>query len=146
MLVYYRLDAIARDAELSEQSEADLKRLGQQLHTKLHEMAASKLSENNQVLVLSFVDFEISTCNNVFYLLMTICFLGNRRNDKTRSRARTFFPSGWCRSLSENNSGLHRRFATSCRLHSKRCKREKKVKCPPHLTCSLFVYSIFLQF
>ena len=44
----YSLDAIARDAELSEQSEADLKRLGQQLYHKLHEMASAK-ADNNQV-------------------------------------------------------------------------------------------------
>nr|XP_018668181.1 chromodomain-helicase-DNA-binding protein 1 [Ciona intestinalis]XP_026690760.1 chromodomain-helicase-DNA-binding protein 1 [Ciona intestinalis] len=34
-----RLDAIARDAELSEQSEADLRRLGEQLHSRLIQMS-----------------------------------------------------------------------------------------------------------
>ena len=45
----HRLDAIARDAELSEQSEADLKRLGQQLYEKLHAMVATKQNDNSQV-------------------------------------------------------------------------------------------------
>ncbi|CAK8697940.1 unnamed protein product [Clavelina lepadiformis] len=43
-----RLDAIARDAELSEQSEADLKRLGQKLHNKLLELANNKSTADNQ--------------------------------------------------------------------------------------------------
>uniref|UniRef100_H2Z5P3 DNA helicase n=1 Tax=Ciona savignyi TaxID=51511 RepID=H2Z5P3_CIOSA len=41
-----RLDAIARDAELSEQSEADLRRLGEQLHTRLLQM--SNETKNSQ--------------------------------------------------------------------------------------------------
>ena len=52
---FVRLDAIARDAELSEQSEADLKRLGQKLHNKLLELANNKFTADNQVSEKLFI-------------------------------------------------------------------------------------------
>jgi len=53
---FFRLDAIARDAELSEQSEADLQRLGQRLYDKLIEMGKeAKLPPENIAQVCSLV-------------------------------------------------------------------------------------------